>query len=187
MSKNPTSAKFIKMYSIEYEKEMDSFVIEYDSDAYLTWRFGAFEYRIYMDADYDYMDDDYGATLRYTGVINTETHEVCDLIGKKCNMMWIEDIKKHYEWKAGDVIHLKKEGEEELDGCFYIMRVEDNNHYDYKIDSEGYVVKLYKGSTYGFDDAGNWLGRYDEYDIKVDCMYNDRNGIRIKKELEANL
>jgi len=178
MSKNPTSAKFIKMYSIEYEKEMDSFVIEYDSNAYLTWRFGAFEYPIYMD-------DDYQSGLRNADVINTDGHDVSD-IGKKCNMMWIEDIKKHYNWKVGDVIYLNSK--QRVDGCFYIMRgwrddddaprVEDKRCYCLAIDSDGYVVK--RCFQYYHHKTSSLMPHRD-YIFRILCEYNDyitKNGVR---------
>ena len=156
---NPTTADFIAMYSIEYEKEYDWFLITYDEEKYLSWTDdedddNLVEYKIHMN-------DDYGS-----------------YVVKKCNMMWIEDIKKHYNWKVGDVIYLN--GKQNWGSSFRIMRgwrddddeprVEDKRCYDYAIDSDGYVVK--RCFQYYTSNASSLIPHMD-YVWRVECAYND--------------
>jgi len=169
MSNNPTTDDFIAMYSIEYEKENDYFVITYDVEKYLTYIVDdgfysgdLVEYKIKMDDDYD-----------------------AD-VSKKGNMMWLEDIKKHYNWKVGDVIYLNSK--QRVDGCFYIMRgwrddddaprVEDKRCYCLAIDSDGYVVK--RCFQYYHHKTSSLMPHRD-YIFRILCEYNDyitKNGVR---------
>ena len=145
------------MYTIVYEEERDWFVVYYDDEKELT----------YTENDGETckinMDNDYGATLN-----------------KKLNMMWIEDIKKHYNWKRGEVILLNMK--QNCDGCFYVVRgwrdndnddevrVESKNHYDVAIDDNGFVVKRYF-TTYKFEKSA--LIPSLDYVIRPNCVYND--------------
>ena len=159
---NPTTADFIAMYSIEYDKEDDSFVITYDDYAELTY---------INDDDTECkinMDNDYG---------NNNSN--------KLNMMWIEDIKKQYNWKVGDVIYLN--GKQDCDNCFYIMRgwrddddvvrVEDKLTYDFAIDDDGYVLKRcfqhYKWKASSLIQSMSYI-------LRVDCVYNDYIADQVK-------
>lgn len=145
------------MYTIVYEEEADWFVVLYDEEKELTYTENNGEtYKIIMDNDYG----------------NTEKHY-------KLNMMWIEDIKKHYNWKKGDVIYLNMK--QNCDGCFYVMRgwreneeerVEDKKHYDVAIDDNGFVVKRCFQS-YTFDITSLITSR--DYVIRPNCVYNDYN------------
>jgi hypothetical protein len=160
MTNNPTTAEFIAMYSIEYLEEYDKFMITYDGDKNLSW------IEEHDDDNYNYeykikMDDDYGREIH-----------------KKSNMMWIEDIKKHYNWKVGDVIYLN--AKQNCDGCFYIMRgwrddddsprVEDKRCYCCAIDSDGYVVK--RTWRYYTAKASSLIPDRD-YIFRINCAYND--------------
>lgn len=147
-------APFASMYTIVYEEEHDWFVVYYDDEKELTYTENDGETcKINMDNDY--------------GTIN-----------KKLNMMWIEDIKKHYNWKQGDVILLNMK--QNCDGCFYVVRgwrdnkdevrVESKDLYAVGIDEDGFVVKRYFQS---YTRHTSSLIPSRDYVIRPNCVYND--------------
>ena len=132
------------MYSITYEEEQYWFVVVYDDRKELTYTENSGETRKIN------MDNDYGATLN-----------------KKLNMMWIEYIKKHYNWKKGDVIYLNMK--QNCDGCFYIMSGHPK-YYDVAIDEDGFVVKRY--FQHYTRNTSSLIPSWD-YVIRPSCVYND--------------
>jgi hypothetical protein len=143
------------MYSIEYDKECDYFVITYDDEKDVT----------YIENNKDEckinMDNEYGNTKN-----------------QKLNMMWIDDIKKHYNCKDGDVILLNQK--QNANNCFYVMRgwrdnndelrVEDKDCYDIAIDDDGYVIKRY---FQYYKSGATKLIPSMSYVIRANCVYND--------------
>jgi len=145
---------FKTMYSIEYNKECDWFVITYNDEEEMIYIENSKEERkINMDNEYETKN-------------------------KKLNMMWIDDIKKHYNWKNGDVILLNQK--QNCDNAFYVMRgwrdnsdevrVEDKKFYDIAIDEDGYVIKRY---FQYYKSGATKLIPSMSYIIRVDCVYND--------------
>lgn len=149
-------APFKAMYSIIYEEEQDWFVVVYDDQKEL----------ICTENDGEIckinMDNDYGSDTEH----------------KKLNMMWIEDIKKHYNWKRGEVILLNMK--QNCDGCFYVVRgwrdnndevrVESKDLYDVGIDEDGFIVKRY---FQNYTRHTSSLIPSMDYVIRPNCVYND--------------
>jgi hypothetical protein len=143
------------MYDIHYDEENDYFAVMWEEDNELTYyENDKTEHKINMDNDYGNCKD------------------------KKLNMMWIDDIKKHYGWKTGDVILLNQK--QNSDNCFYVMRgwrdnddelrVEDEKSYDVAIDDDGFVVKRYYNS---YKWTSSKLVPSFSYVIRLNCVYND--------------
>ena len=149
-------AIFAAMYTIVYEEDRDWFIVYYDEDQELTYT------------------ENCGATCK----ISMDNDYGSDTENKKINMMWIEDIKKHYNWKQGDVILLNMK--QNCDGCFYVVRgwrdkddevrVESKNHYDVGIDEDGFVVKRY--FQHYTRNTTSLIPSMD-YVIRPACVYND--------------
>jgi hypothetical protein len=118
---------FTKMYSIEYEEEHDRFVIGYDDKLDLIYN-----EKYIINMDNDYVSDN----------------------NMKRNMMWIDYIKKHYNWKNGDVIYLNQK--QNCDNWFYVKR-------------GWFDIGCYIMVINGDGSVSSQL-----YDYKLDCIYNDK-------------
>lgn len=148
-------APFTAMYTIVYEEDRDWFIVYYDEDQELTYT------------------ENSGETCK----INMANDYKSDTTNK-INMMWIEDIKKHYNWKQGDVILLNMK--QNCDGCFYVVRgwrdnddevrVESKDLYDVGIDEDGFIVKRYFQS---YTRNTTSLIPSMDYVIRPNCVYND--------------
>ena len=145
---------FKKQYNFEYEEEFDYFVITWE-DKNSEWVYkenDETEVKINMDNDYS------GA------------------YGDKTNMLWIEDIKKHYNWKTGDCIYLNTK--QNCDNAFYVMRgwgepyerTEDLKCYNIAIDVDGFVIKRFY-QHYSNNETIN-IKKYD-FVARPSCVYND--------------
>jgi hypothetical protein len=145
---------FKKQYNFEYEKEFDYFVITWE-DKNSEWVYKEneeTEVKVNMDNDYS------GA------------------YGDKTNMLWIEDIKKHYNWKTGDCIYLNTK--QNCDNAFYVMRgwgepyerTEDLKCYNIAIDDDGFVIKRFY-QHYSNNETIN-IKKYD-FVARPSCVYND--------------
>jgi hypothetical protein len=145
---------FKKQYNFEYEEEFDYFVITWE-DKNSEWVYkenDETEVKINMDNDYS------GA------------------YGDKTNMLWIEDIKKHYNWKTGDCIYLNTK--QNCDNAFYVMRgwgepyerTEDLKCYNIAIDVDGFVIKRFY-QHYSNNETIN-IKKYD-FVARPTCVYND--------------
>ena len=146
---------FKKQYNIEYDEEADYFMITWE-EKNNEWVFRAPGAQREVKIN---MDDDYGKTY-----------------GNKNNMFWIEDIKKHYNWKKGDCIYLNIKMN--CDNCFYVMRgwgephkrEEDLECYDIAIDEDGFIIKRFY-QHYSNKPTKN-IKKYD-FVARPDCVYND--------------
>ena len=145
---------FKKQYNFEYEEEFDYFVITWE-DKNSEWVYkenDETEVKVNMDNDYS------GA------------------YGDKTNMLWIEDIKKHYNWKTGDCIYLNTK--QNCDNAFYVMRgwgepyerTEDLKCYNIAIDVDGFVIKRFY-QHYSNNETIN-IKKYD-FVARPSCVYND--------------
>lgn len=148
--------KYLNQTNCEYNEEFDYFVI--------TWTDENAE-MLYSEVDEEVltinMDKEYGNYTR-----------------QKYNMMYISKIKRHYDWKLGEVIYLNMK--ENCDNCIYIMRgwrenayakrIEDIQHYTIAIDSDGFLVKRFYNHYAKKNSAciKDW-----DYVIRLDCVYND--------------
>ena len=145
---------FKKQFKCEYDEEGDYFII--------TWEDKNSEL-IYKENDGTEekidIDDDYSSAY-----------------GDKTNMFWIEDIKKHYNWKTGDCIYLNMK--QNCDNAFYVMRgwgepherEEDLNCYRIAIDNDGFVIKRFY-QHYSNNKTKN-IKKYD-FVARPNCVYND--------------
>jgi hypothetical protein len=151
-------APFATMYSIKYDEECEHFVIEYDDKKEMT-----------------YMEDDEEGRQ-----VNVD-YDPCNrpAKGRKLNMMWIDDIKKHYNWKPGDVLTFCIK--QNTDNCFFVYgawytdddgnRTACNTHlYDIGIDEDGFVITRYF-QYYKFETTA--LIKNMAYFVRTDCVYND--------------
>ena len=146
--------KFKKQYKCEYDEEVDYFMITWE-DENSEW--------IYKENDGTEIkidiDNDYGRDYSI-----------------KNNMFWIEEIKKHYNWKEGECIYLNMK--QNCDNAFYVMRgwgepherKEDLNCFDVAIDEDGYVIKRYF-QHYSNSKTKN-IKNYD-FVARTNCVYND--------------
>ena len=144
---------FKKQFKCEYDKEVDYFIITWEECSEL----------IYKENDETEekisIENDYLSNYR-----------------NKNNMFWIEDIKKHYNWKIGDCIYLNMK--QNCDNAFYVMRgwgepyerKEDLNCYDVAIDEDGFVIRRFYQS-YSHTKTKN-IKNYD-FVARTNCLYND--------------
>ena len=150
---------FKKQYKCEYDEDVDYFRI--------TWEDENSEL-IYKEMDETEIKIDIGADCQHNYSI-------------KNNMFWIEDIKKHYNWKKGESIYLNMK--QNCDNAFYVMRgwgegswrepherKEDLNCFDVAIDEDGYVIKRYF-QHYTNSKTKN-IKNYD-FVARTNCVYND--------------
>ena len=151
-------APFATMYTIEYQEEYDNFVVTYDDTKELT----------YME------DEEEGRQVNMD-------YDPCNrpVKSRKLNMMWIDDIKKHYNWKPGDVLTFNIK--QNSDNCFFVYGAwntdDDGNRtacntqlYDIAIDEDGFVVKRYF-QYYKFEATA--LIKNMAYFVRADSVYND--------------
>ena len=154
MNEITTTEMFKKQYNFEYDEEFDYFVITWE-DENSEWVYkenDEIEAKINMD------NDNSGA------------------YGDKNNMFWIEDIKKHYNWKTGDCIYLNIK--QNCDNAFYVMRgwgkpyerEEDLNCYNIAIDDDGFVIKRFY-QHYSTNKTKN-IKKFD-FVARPNCVYND--------------
>lgn len=94
--------------------------------------------------------------------------------GVKRNCMWIEEIKKHMNWKFGDLIDIEPYTFNDDNGTFSIMLTkiddEDPSHSYIYINEDGILMIRDKEIDWGFEE--------------YDCFYNDK--IKYELELEEN-
>jgi hypothetical protein len=151
-------APFAAMYTIEYNEECEHFIVTYDDTKELTYMEDEEEGR-QVNMDYDC----YSRPAK----------------SRKLNMMWIADIKKHYNWKSGDVLTFNIK--QNTDNCFFVYgawntdddgnRTACNTHlYDIGIDEDGFVVKRYF-QYYKFETTA--LIKDAAYFVRADSVYND--------------
>jgi hypothetical protein len=144
-------SSYQKQYNCEYDEEIDMFIITWEDEWIYKENDGT---EIKID-----IDDDYGHNYSI-----------------KNNMFWIEDIKKHYNWKKGECIYLNMK--QNCDNAFYVMRgwgephkrKEDLNCFDVAIDEDGYVIKRYY-QHYSNSKTKN-IKNYD-FVARTNCVYND--------------
>jgi len=138
-------------YTCEYDNESDYFLVSWTDKN---------EELIYKECD----------TERIVNMGKDCQHDYTS----KSNMFWIDDIKKHYNWKLGECIYLNMK--QHCDNWFYVMRgwgepherKEDKKCFDVAVDEDGFVIKRYfqhysrstKNITYDFLARPN-------------CVYND--------------
>ena len=91
------------------------------------------------------------------------TNDVCREPAVKKNMLWLEDIKKFYDWKKGDVLYFGTKMN--TDGCFFCW--EQSSEDDLKYKNYEFIIKE-DGLCWGRGRCANW-GKFD----KIDCLYND--------------
>jgi hypothetical protein len=151
-------APFAAMYTIEYNEECEHFIVTYDDTKEMT-----------------YMEDEEEGRQ-----VNVD-YDPCNrpAKGRKLNMMWIDDIKKHYNWKPGDVLTFNIK--QNSDNCFFVYGAwntdDDGNRtacntqlYDIAIDEDGFVVKRYF-QYYKFEATA--LIKNMAYFVRADSVYND--------------
>jgi len=145
---------FKKQFNCEYDEEGEYFMITWeDKNSELIYKEND-ETEAKIDMDNDYSRD----------------------YGDKNNMLWIEDIKKHYNWKTGDCIYLNMK--QNCDNTFYVMRgwgepyerKETLNSYDVAIDEDGFVIKRFY-QHYSNNETKN-IKKYD-FVARPNCVYND--------------
>ena len=144
---------FKKQYNIEYDEEADYFLITWEekNDEWVFRERSQREVKVNME-------DDCGRTY-----------------GIKNNMFWIEDIKKHYNWKKGDCIYLNMKMSQ--DNEFYVMRGWGEPHkrkeqlelYDIAIDEDGFVIKRFY-QHYSNKPTKNIKKPW--FTLRPDCVYN---------------
>tara|TARA_R110002126_G_scaffold532_1_gene3397 strand:+ start:992 stop:1462 length:471 start_codon:yes stop_codon:yes gene_type:complete len=141
---------FKTQFTCEYEEEYDYFLVSWKDEN---------EELIYTEN-----------SERIVNMDNDCNHNYTD----KNNMFWIDDIKKHYNWKLGDCIYLNVK--QNCDNCFYVMRgwgkaferKEDEKHFCVAIDEDGFVLKRY----YQHYARGTKNISYD-FVARPNCVYND--------------
>jgi hypothetical protein len=151
-------APFATMYTAKYDEDCEHFIVEYDNKKEMTYMEDEEEGRR-VNMDYDC----YGRPNK----------------SWKLNMMWIDDIKKHYNWKPGEILTfcIKQKASD----CFYVYGAwntdDDGNRtacdtrfYDVGIDEDGFVVKRYF-QYYKFQ--ATTLIPSQAYYVRADCVYND--------------
>jgi hypothetical protein len=153
-------APFAAMYTIEYQEEYDNFIVTFDDTKELTYtENNGDECKVNMDYDNG----------------NEEAKH------RKLNLMWIADIKKHYNWKPGDVLTFCIK--QNTDNCFFVYGTnytdDDGNRsayntkiYDIGIDENGFVVKRYF-QYYCINWNATALIPDAAYFIRPSCVYND--------------
>jgi hypothetical protein len=147
-------SSYQKQYNSEYDEEIDKFIITWE-DKNSEW--------IYKENDGTEIkidiDDDYGHNYSI-----------------KNNMFWIEDIKKHYNWKKGECIYLNMK--QNCDNVFYVMRgwgepherKEDLNCFHVAIDEDGYVIKRY---FQHYTNSKTKNIKSNDFVARTNCIYND--------------
>jgi hypothetical protein len=138
--------KIKKQYKYKYDEESDYFMI--------TWE----DKNIGTEKKVD-IEDDYGHNYSI-----------------KNNMFWIEEIKKHYNWKKGECIYLNMK--QNCDNAFYVMRgwgepherKEDLNCFDVAIDEDGYVIKRY---FQHYSNSKTKNIKNNDFVARTNCVYND--------------
>jgi hypothetical protein len=154
-------APFAAMYTIEYDEECEHFIVTYDDTKELT----------YTEND----GEEYKVNVEYDNRKDEEAKE------RKLNLMWIADIKKHYNWKPGEVLTFCIK--QNTDNCFFVYGAwhtdDDGNRtasntkfYDIGIDENGFVVKRYF-QHYCINWNATALIPDATYFIRPSCVYND--------------
>jgi hypothetical protein len=145
---------FKKQYNFEYDEEADYFLITWEKDNE-KW---TYKKTTKMEVNID-MDDECGTDYKI----------------QKNNFLWVEDIKKHYNWKRGECIYLNMK--QNADYYFIVMRgwgkpykrEEDLITYDIAIDEDGFIIKKYY-QNYTRNTTKNISNTFH---IRLDCLYND--------------
>ena len=114
-------------YTCVYDDEADYFLVSWKNEN---------EELIYTEGDGE------------KRIVNMD-NECVKNYSNKNNMFWIDDIKKHYNWKLGDCIYLNMK--QNADNYFYVMRgwgepferKEQKKCFECFIDEDGYVIKRY--------------------------------------------
>lgn len=147
-------SSYQKQYNCEYDEEIDKFIITWE-DKNCEW--------IYKEND--------GTEIKI---------DIQDDCGHdysiKNNMFWIEDIKKHYNWKKGECIYLNIK--QNCDNVFYVMRgwgepherKEDLNYFRVAIDEDGYVIKRY---VQHYTNSKTKNIKSNDFVARTNCIYND--------------
>tara|TARA_R110000824_G_scaffold69935_2_gene179953 strand:- start:139 stop:582 length:444 start_codon:yes stop_codon:yes gene_type:complete len=143
---------FKSQFTCEYNEEYDKFIVEWTDEN---------EELIYKEND---------DTEQIVNMDNDYNRHYAD----KNNMFWIDDIKKHYNWKMGECIYLNMK--QNCDNCFYVMRgwgepferEEDKKSFDVAIDEDGFVIKRY----YQHYGLGTKNIKYS-FVARPNCVYND--------------
>jgi hypothetical protein len=118
-------------------------------------------FSIYWDYNDDVIDDIMANDTMSSGIFDSlDKHEPlpCDI---KQNMMWLEPLKKYFNWKKGERLyfHLKYN----FDGCFNVWRDSEKDYYQFVIKEDGVCFKF---RTFWGDSIFRRI-------YKADCLYND--------------
>ena len=80
---------------------------------------------------------------------------------KRKNLIWIEEIKKKFNWKKGVEVYI--EMKQNCDGCFYCWAIDKDAFPDFIIEKSGYAsIRTYNNYTRDENDF-----------VRVDSVYND--------------
>jgi hypothetical protein len=93
-------------------------------------------------------------------------NDVCREYVKK-NMLWLEDIKKFYDWKKGDVLYLRTAWNTGFVGYFFCWEQSTSPYFKHK--SYDLIIKE-DGLCWGRGRSG---GANNDKFSKLDCLYND--------------
>ena len=80
----------------------------------------------------------------------------------KQNMMWLEPLKKYFNWKKGQRLHFHLKYN--CDGCFNVWRDSEKDYYEFFINEDGVCFKF--KTFWGGDSIFRRI-------YKADCVYND--------------
>lgn len=101
---------------------------------------------------------------------------------KKKNLLWIEEVKKRANWKAGEELFLSTKSH--CDSCFFVWweRERSANFIDIVIEKSGYV-SMRACNNYCWDENEEVKCSFF---IRADSVYNDNICKQIKKKIEMN-
>ena len=151
-----TTSDFQKQFTIEYDDEVDYFLVTWKDKSELIW--------VGVDDKEDIVDMD-NEMIGGSDAMRVD----------KFNHMWIEYIKSHFKWKKGEVIYLNTK--QNADNYFVMRgwgnafeREEDKLGADYIIDEYGFVCKR-------FFQNYIWGKKTDVVPstiyFRIDCIFND--------------
>jgi hypothetical protein len=102
--------------------------------------------------------------------------------GDRANFMWLEEVKKHYNYKLGEKMYIFLK--HNVDGSFLLWKHNKDECYDMYIDEEGYVNFIhyyYPFTTYNMKSKNGYSDGIEKMFIKPDCVYNDNIYKNLKK------
>ncbi|KAJ1464961.1 hypothetical protein T484DRAFT_3640674 [Baffinella frigidus] len=118
-------------------------------------------FTIYWDYHDDFIDEIMSQEIERSVICDAgDIHHPIE-VDIKQNMMWLEPLKKYFNWKKGQRLyfHLKYN----FDGCFNVWRDSEKDYYQFVIKEDGVCFKF---RTFWGDSIFRRI-------YKADCLYND--------------